>query len=270
VEVNSSYYTYIDPKVVRGWIEKISDIDDFTFTIKLHQDFTHKKNFDQNKINAVIYNLEMLRKAERLGGLLIQFPYSFSFNEPNIGHVKKLKEIFENFECYVEVRHKSWINKDAVELLNYLDLGFTAIDQPIIGEAIPFDPIVINEKAYIRFHGRNKEAWMQSLNNFGKSQTYDEQNARYNYLYSMSELIEFEQILSSFLKTIKVLFVIFNNHPRGKATANAFQMINLLTKRLVKIPKPTLSAFPQLTQIASTQSDTRDKAEPGDTYDLFG
>ena len=78
IEVNSSYYTYIDPKVVRSWIDKVSDVDDFTFTIKLHQDFTHKKNFDQPKIKAVIYNLDMLRKANRFGGLLIQFPYSFS------------------------------------------------------------------------------------------------------------------------------------------------------------------------------------------------
>jgi uncharacterized protein YecE (DUF72 family) len=40
VEVNSTYYTYISPKVVEGWIRKVSDTDEFIFNVKLHQDFT--------------------------------------------------------------------------------------------------------------------------------------------------------------------------------------------------------------------------------------
>jgi uncharacterized protein YecE (DUF72 family) len=37
------------------------------------------------------------------------------------------------------------------------DLTFCTIDQPQIGQAIEFDPIITNDKAYIRFHGRNVE-----------------------------------------------------------------------------------------------------------------
>jgi uncharacterized protein YecE (DUF72 family) len=270
VEVNSSYYAYIDPKVVRGWIEKVSDVDDFTFTIKLHQDFTHKKDYDNNKINAVTHNLEMLRKADRFGGLLIQFPYSFSFNEPNTNHVKKIKEIFDGFQCFIEVRHKSWFNKKAIELLNYLDLGYTTIDQPIIGEAIPFELITINNKAYVRFHGRNKEAWSQSINNFGKPQTYQEQNARYDYLYSPGELIELQQKIEPLLASLKEIFIIFNNHPKGQAAANTFEMMNLLGRKQVEIPTNILTAFPRLSRIALTQPSAQPKTEPGDTYDLFG
>ncbi len=43
VEVNSICYSFISTEVVGGWINKVSDSDDFQFTIKLHQDFTHKK-----------------------------------------------------------------------------------------------------------------------------------------------------------------------------------------------------------------------------------
>jgi len=69
VEVNSTYYAYISPKVVEGWIRKVSDSDNFIFDIKLHQDFTHKRNFDEQNIKAVRYNLDLLAKAERLGGI---------------------------------------------------------------------------------------------------------------------------------------------------------------------------------------------------------
>ena len=44
VEVNASYYTYIAPHTVDGWINKVEEKEDFLFTIKLHQDFTHKRN----------------------------------------------------------------------------------------------------------------------------------------------------------------------------------------------------------------------------------
>ena len=91
VEVNSSYYTYISPKIVKGWIEKISDSGDFLFTVKLHQDFTHRMDYDEQKIKSVVYNLEMLYKAEKLGGLLIQFPYSFSYNEAAVDYVRELR-----------------------------------------------------------------------------------------------------------------------------------------------------------------------------------
>jgi uncharacterized protein YecE (DUF72 family) len=250
VEVNSSYYTYLNPKIVSGWIEKISETDDFTFAVKLHQDFTHKRNFDQQKINAVIYILEMLRKAEKFGGLLLQLPYSFSFNESNSNYVKKLNEIFKGFQCFIEVRHKSWLNKEAIELLEHLNLGYTTIDQPLIGEALPFEPVVINDKAYFRFHGRNEEAWKKSLNNFGKKQTYEEKNARYNYLYTPGDIVKIKQKIEPVLPTIKAVFFVFNNHPNGKAPAGVFLLINSFEEKRIDIPPNMIKAFPFLQNIA--------------------
>ena len=109
VEVNSTYYAYISPKVVEGWIRKVSDSDNFIFDIKLHQDFTHKRNFNEQNIKAVRYNLDLLAKAERLGGLLIQFPYSFSFDSSSIQYIQKLRDTFPNYNCFVdypEYNHK--------------------------------------------------------------------------------------------------------------------------------------------------------------------
>ena len=93
----------------------------------------------------------------------------------------------------MEVRHSSWNNNRALEFFKENDLTFCTIDQPQIGQAIEFDPIITNDKAYIRFHGRNVEAWKKSLSNFGKPQTYEEQSSRYSYLYSPGELVEIEQ-----------------------------------------------------------------------------
>ena len=247
VEVNSTYYAYISPKVVQGWIDKVSDSEDFMFTVKLHQDFTHKKIFDRQKINAVCYNLDMLAKSEKLGGLLLQFPYSFSFNNITADYIRRLKELFQSYSLFIEVRHSSWNNKDVMELFSELDLTFCTIDQPQVGKAIQFDPVITNGKAYLRFHGRNADAWMQSINNFGKKQSYDEQNERYKYLYSPGELVEIYQKIKSVQEKVKEVYVIMNNHPQGDAVANAFELIHLLEEKAkVDMPETILKAYPRL------------------------
>ena len=97
VEVNSTYYAYLSPKIVEGWIKKVADSGEFIFHIKLHQDFTHKRKFDEQSIKAVRYNLDILANAERLGGLLIQFPYSFPYNNSATQYIQELKDIFPNY-----------------------------------------------------------------------------------------------------------------------------------------------------------------------------
>lgn len=251
VEVNSTYYAYISPKVVEGWITKVTDSDNFIFDVKLHQDFTHKRNFDEQNIKAVRYNLDLLAKEERLGGLLIQFPYSFSFNDPAVKYIQKLRDTFPNYNCFVEIRHSSWKNKKAFEFFKEASLTFCTIDQPQIGQAIPFEPIITNDKAYIRFHGRNVEAWKKSINNYGIKQSYIERSERYKYLYSPGELVEIEQKIKSVQEKVKEVHVIMNNHPQGDAVANAFEIVHLLEgKDKIEMPGTIIKAYPRLREIS--------------------
>ena len=251
VEVNSTYYAYLSPRVFESWIRKVEDSDDFIFNVKLHQDFTHKRKYDEQNIKAIRYNLQILKNEERLGGLLIQFPYSFPYNNSATQFISELKDIFQNYNLFVEVRHSSWRNKEAYEFFKKNNLTFCTIDQPQIGQAIPFEPIITNDKAYIRFHGRNEEAWKNSINNFGKKQSYEEQNQRYKYLYLPGELIEIEQVIKSIQSKVKEVHVIMNNHPKGDAVANAFELIHLLEERTkVEMPPTIVKAYKRLGEIA--------------------
>ncbi|MBU2585579.1 MAG: DUF72 domain-containing protein, partial [Bacteroidetes bacterium] len=202
VEVNSTYYAYTSLSTVRGWVRKTENVEDFLFTVKLHKDFTHLRKFNNQSIKIVQDNLDILAKAERLGGILIQFPYSFSFNNSTAEYVQNLNKTFKQYTQFVEMRHSSWNNKTAHEFFKSLNVTFCTIDQPQtcppikiicgrrVGQSIPFEPIVTNDKAYIRFHGRNVDAWKKSIANFGKEQSYEQASERYKYLYSPGELIE--------------------------------------------------------------------------------
>ena len=241
VEVNSSYYTYLNPKVVEAWLRKVEEVDDFTFSIKLHQDFTHRQAFDKNKVLSIQQNLDLLAKEERLSGLLIQFPYSFQFNEANVNYLQRVIELFEGYKMFVEVRHKSWAGKRAKTIT------FCTVDQPSIGESIEFNPIAGNDATYIRFHGRNEKAWKNSLSNYGKKQTYQEQNARYEYLYSQSELLLINRKIKEVYDKVKDIYIVMNNHPKGDAVANAFELLHLLKVReTIVVPETIIKAYPRL------------------------
>ena len=250
VEVNASYYTYINPHTVEGWIEKVSAKDDFEFVIKLHQDFTHKRQFTQEHINAVTKNLDILNNSYRFGGLLIQFPYSFALNKENAEHVKDLVEIFSGYDKFIEVRHASWLIDRFTGFLSQNKSSLCTIDQPIIGNAVPFVPVQAGAHAYVRLHGRNEEGWKNSFNKMGKEQTYEQQSERYNYLYSPGELAEIESRVTEIIDTVNKVFVILNNHPKGNAVANAFELLHLLSQRLkIPIPETTLKAYPRLAKM---------------------
>lgn len=251
VEVNASYYTYISPKTVEGWIHKVEEKDDFLFTIKLHQDFTHKRNFKTEQIEAVKSNLKLLNNSSRLGGLLIQFPYSFALTKENANHVKDLADIFSEYEKFIEVRHKSWFIERFTNFLAKNKSSLCTIDQPLIGEAVEFKPIKAGDNLYIRLHGRNEKAWKESLQNFSKDQTYEQQSVRYDYLYSPGELLEFERMIKDVKETVKRIFVLLNNHPKGNAVVNALELIHLLNERIkIAVPPTTLKTYPRLTNIS--------------------
>lgn len=247
VEVNASYYTYLSPRVVEGWLKQLEDTDEFLFTVKLHMDFTHKHLYDDAKVKAVRYNLDLLKESERLGGLLIQFPYSFDCTSANVDYLRKLVETFDGYDKFVEVRHRSWRNKKAKTIT------FCTIDQPQIGEAIEFKPAAGNGCAYIRFHGRNAEAWTQSIDNFGKKQNYKERSARYDYLYSSGELAEISFEIKEIYDKAKKVFVIMNNHPQGKAVANAFELLHYLKDGAkIKMPETIVKAYPKLREFSAS------------------
>ena len=198
----------------------------------------------------------MLTGAGRLGGLLIQFPYSFSFDETTADYVRRLRGIFESYNCFIEVRHSSWNNKSVYELFKQLNISLCTIDQPQIGRSIKFEPVITNGIAYIRLHGRNTEAWMKSIKNFGKEQTYEEQSSRYQYLYLPGELVEIEQQIKLIQEKVKEIYVILNNHPKGEGVANAFELIHLLEEKdKVEMPSTIVKAFSRLKEITPAYSD---------------
>jgi len=256
IEVNSTFYAYMNDRVASAWIRKTEGLEDFVFTIKLHQDFTHKRKYTKQNIAEMSNLLDALRKAGRLGGLLIQFPQSFKFDSTSAHYISELKEVFCKYDIFLEVRHGSFQSAESLDFFKTAKINCITIDQPQLGNAAGFKPFITCDSLYFRLHGRNKEEWFKgfdktSSNNFDKqAQTEAERSARYNYMYSPGELVEISEKIKSVLDNIVKVFIITNNHPKGNAVANAFQLINMLEKRKVLIAEPVLKTYSLLNEIA--------------------
>jgi len=85
VEVNSSFYRPPNPGYVYNWVKRVPD--DFLFTVKLWQKFTHPKMYEEATGEAAVISqkdvgqfkqsIEPLANSGKLGALLAQFPPSF-------------------------------------------------------------------------------------------------------------------------------------------------------------------------------------------------
>jgi uncharacterized protein YecE (DUF72 family) len=240
VEINVTFYRPLNPDYARRWLAAVAQAPDFRFTAKVWQVFTHERRLPEAELNQFREGLGPLLTEGKLGVLLAQFPYSFHNTEENRAYLLKLKAVLANFPLAVEVRHRSWQQRAVREFLREAGLDFCNIDQPMVSYPIGATRWVTGSRAYLRCHGRHKEAWFE----FGQ-----DRQARYDYLYSPEELEDLAARAQELMEQTAETYVIFNNHPAGQAVANALELAQRLDPtRRVRPLLGLLAAFPRLAE----------------------
>ncbi|MBD3178697.1 MAG: DUF72 domain-containing protein [Candidatus Latescibacteria bacterium] len=243
IELNSSFYRIPPSGMVRSWEERIPRYPRFQMTVKAFREFTHDRLLKENTVNEFIDRFEPLSSERSLGAFLFQFPWSFRHEDRTTKHLMKIGNLFRDYPIVAELRHGSWNCRDSFQLLS--DYGFTlcSIDQPLIGDSVPPLSRITNSKlGYIRLHGRNRKDWFRK--EAGRDQRYD-------YLYSEDEIREWTERARDISAKVEKLFIITNNHFRGQALVNAFQIRSVLEGRKVDPPSSLLREYPVLEKISS-------------------
>jgi len=219
IEVNSSFYRPPDPGYVHNWVRRVPD--DFLFTVKLWQKFTHPKMYKDatgeeasislKDIDTFKQSLEPLAGSGKLGALLAQFPPSFKNDEFGRQILSAVGKAFGQYRLAVELRHKTWSDDpDTALLLEKTEIAWVQIDEPKFASSIARELPTTSDLAYFRFHGRNAEMWWKGNN-----------ETRYKYLYFPEEIEELSDRVKSAADKTKLLFAHFNNHWQGYAPRNA-------------------------------------------------
>ncbi len=242
VEINVTFYRAIAPSMAQRWLEAVAARPDFHFTAKLWQLFTHERQLLAEEMVQFQEGLLPLLQAGRLGVLLAQFPYSFHNNQENRFYLMLLKTAFPDFPLAVEVRHRSWQRREARDFFREVGLDFCNIDQPQVSYSLGATSWVTGPRAYLRCHGRHRQAWFDFQ---------DDRQARYDYLYSQEELGDLAVRIREIMTQTSQLYLIFNNHPRGQAVANALELYHLLTGQRFRLPDCLTASFPHLSALTA-------------------
>lgn len=245
IEINVSFYRPIPASTAANWVKRIEHNARFRFTAKLWRGFTHERNATAADEKDFKAGLVPLLEAERLGALLLQFPWSFRNTSENRNYLVGLRAQFAEYPLVLEVRHASWSEPGTLDMLEQLEIGLCNIDQPLFKRSVKPSGLATSAIGYVRLHGRNYQSWFTENRHTGE---------RYDYLYSAAELDPWLDRIKAVEHTTKDTYVVTNNHYLGKAVVNALEISSILRGKAVPVPDTLLCRYPELQQFAQNVS----------------
>jgi uncharacterized protein YecE (DUF72 family) len=239
VEIDSTYDRIPERTTTAGWAERTPP--GFTFHIKAFGMMTrHPVKLEQlppdlregvetdgrgrvdhppRELRAEVFRrfvaeLEPLRSAGKLGGILFQLPSYIVPRASSYEYLEWAAAQLEGLALLVEFRHRSWFEgAQTAETLRFLEergLSFVVVDSPPV-QSNAVAPTVVARTgpfAYVRFHGRNAETWHKRGSGAAE---------RFDYLYSDAELGEWVEPLHELAAGAESAYAFFNNNNRSPA-----------------------------------------------------
>ena len=226
VEIDSTYSTIPARSVVAGWKENTPS--GFIFAAQVPGIITHQKVMKdcQRELTTFLNSLDLL--GDRLGPLLLQFPY---FNRNSFASRAQfdrllrpfLKTLPKEFKFAVEIRNKNWITWDLLEMLRDHSVAFVVVAQawmPSIDMLARALDLLCADFFYARFIGDRREAQTQRSDHLTEDKT--------------SELMVWIEDLKKIADRAPRTYAFFSNHYAGFAPGS----VKLFHELWHKAPQP--------------------------------
>lgn len=243
LEINTFFYRLPEERQVAAWARRVAGRPRFRFTVKAWRALTHDEHEGgagalRQVAAEFAARLPPLASSGRLGAVLLQFPFRFRPDAAGWERLEVLAEALHDLPLVAEFRRREWGVAAPLERLRGLGVGFCNIDQPALpGNLLPSCHATAR-LGYVRLHGRNAADWFRD----GAGR-----DARYDYLYSPEEIAEWAARVRAIAAAgAEEIFVIANNHYRGKAACNALELRRALEDPDAAAPSSLAGAFPRL------------------------
>ena len=264
VEVNSTFYSVPEPRMIERWCAATPD--EFTFDVKFHQLFSfhstpakllppdlQRRAETDSKGNAkstpdlqeallkdFLRSMSIFADAGKLGVLLLQLSPAFSPRKHELGELESLIDMLGDYELAIEFRNRNWAIEDQLEstidFMRKHHAAFVNVDAPVSDHFMVMpsdvDEVTNSNVAYLRLHGRNAKAYIT-----GKTVA-----ARFDYDYSDREIAEIAERSKKLAQEARELHVIFNNNNLDYAPRAALRLRKALGQ-IVKTPPQTPELF---------------------------
>ncbi len=257
VENDASYYALPDPKLAALWAERTPA--GFTMDLKAFATMTthptdpkrlpkdvraelpaealakrrvYPRDFPAEVRDELFARywvaLEPLRRAHKLGAILLQYPDWFVISKDNKAEIERARELLPDDRLAVEFRNFTWMSeRNSAETLAFLranGLTYVSVDEPqgFPSSIPPIAAVTNDDLAIVRFHGRNAGNWKKP------GLTAAE---RFDYSYSKAELGEWLAPIRRLAEEAKEVHLLMNNCYADKAVRNAADLGALLRQR---------------------------------------
>jgi uncharacterized protein YecE (DUF72 family) len=216
VEVDSTFYGVPQAKTVQSWYEKTPP--GFVFAAKMPEVITHDKGLEDCDLELAEFLAAMSNLREKLGPLLLQFPYyakkSGTTEEDFVERVEKfLPKLPREIRFAVEMRNKAWITTRLLDALRKHNVALAMIDHPYM--ARPKDMLAIDavtaDFAYSRLLGDRYE--IEAI-----TKTWDK-----TIIDRTQEIDEWAEVTNVLRKRVPV-YTYVNNHFAGHAPATVAEL----------------------------------------------
>lgn len=264
VEVNSTFYSIPDARMVERWCATTPEV--FTFDVKLHQLFSFHSTpskllppdlqrraesdakgkvkstpaLQEAMLDIFLPSMSILQREKKLGTLLLQLSPAFSPRKHELTELEQLIERLRGYSLAIELRNRNWVVGDqlrsTIDFLRERKVVFVNVDAPS-AEHFTIIPPDLNEitnprVAYLRLHGRDAKAYLT-----GKTVA-----ARFNYNYSDEEIEEVAQRARKLGERADEVHVVFNNNALDFAPRAASRLRTALGQ-IFKPPPQTAELF---------------------------
>ena len=168
--------------------------------------------------------LEPLADADKLGGLLFQYPPWFTPRRENRVELEALRARLPDHLLLIELRSPRWLaeprdRERTLALLREHGLTLVCVDAPEVS-GLPWVPEITTPELFVvRFHGRSESTWN------ARTATAAE---RFRYLYSRSELEDLAARVAPAAEQAAETHLLMNNCYRDYSVRNAAELRDLL------------------------------------------
>jgi uncharacterized protein YecE (DUF72 family) len=155
--------------------------------------------------------------GDRLLGILLQFPYSFHYDDTNRRYLASVTDALKPVRLFAEFRNDEWDKPSVWGEMEKRGIGLVIPDLPRLDRLPRSAPRLTSPFGYIRFHGRNAANWWSGTN-----------VTRYDYRYTTTELQDWVEPVGEMAGMAEAVIIAFNNHFAGQAVENAEELMRLL------------------------------------------
>jgi uncharacterized protein YecE (DUF72 family) len=231
VELDVTWYRVPTPEMIQAWYDKTPP--DFVFAAKIPQTVTHDKVLADCAEEMREFLGAMRGLREKLGPLLLQFPF---FQRDYFATLAQFLAVLEPFldnlprdlKFAVEVRNEPWVNQRLLDALRIRNVAFAWTDRARMADpkqlAARLDPVTA-DFAYIRWLG-DRSGIEQITRSWDRT-----------VVDRSTDIADWAELLTELRRRGITIYGYVNNHFGGHAPDTIRALLDLLAPELRK-PRP--------------------------------